>query len=90
MSGEKQPVFAHQRRKPFQDLVLRRLIEIDHDVATEKHVERPSNRPVRLKQIEALKRHQPPKFRLDRERAALGAGSLDKKTAESGLNVRAV
>ena len=36
--GENRPVFAHQRCKTFQDFVLGRFVEINHDVATEQRV----------------------------------------------------
>src|ERR1700754_2975807 len=69
MSDVKMPARSDDAPEPAEQLRLRRLVEINRDVAAEYGVERALHRPVRQHQVEWLERHQ----RLGRERNADGS-----------------
>ena len=51
MPKDQVPIIGQNLCEPFPELVLRVLVEIDHNIAAENHVEFPSHGP-RRKQVE--------------------------------------
>src|SRR5512137_2889321 len=62
MPRVKQTLIAKQRLEASKYLMLRRLIKVNHDVATEDCVERPFDRPRCVQEVDSRKRNETLKF----------------------------
>lgn len=79
MPGQHQSIGLHHGGETRKNFILRRLVKIDHDIATKNNIQRPLDRIVSVQQVDSLELYHLFQFGTDRDKTLLAPRAFQEK-----------